>query len=150
MRAIPANMRQFRSKDAFAACVARGMTMAAAARACGITRQAAYLWLKNDPEFREKIAVAREEWCDVAETKLFEQVRAGFFPAIAYALKHWKPEVYDPRVRVALGGDDGAPPIATVGSPWIYPREELRRPMIEAEEDEPVDEGEASEEEEAA
>ena len=44
--------------------------MAGSARACGITRQAAYLWLKNDPEFREKIAVAREEWCDVAETKL--------------------------------------------------------------------------------
>lgn len=125
--------------------------MAGSARACGITRQAAYLWLKNDPEFREKIAVAREEWCDVAETKLFEQVRAGFFPAIAYALKHWKPEVYDPRVRVSLGGDGDAPPIATVGSPWIYPREELRRAMIEqteAEGDE-LAEGEDSEEEAA-
>jgi hypothetical protein len=128
-------MRQFRSKDAFAACVARGMTMVAAARACGITRQAAYLWLKNDPEFREKIADAREQWCDVAETKLFELVRQGFFPAIAYALKHWKPETYDPRVRLALGGDDDAPPIATAEGAWIYPREEMQRPaMIETDE----------------
>jgi hypothetical protein len=114
------------------------MTMAAAARACGITRQAAYLWLKHDPEFREKIADAREQWCDVAETKLFELVRQGFFPAVAYALKHWKPETYDPRVRVALGGDADAPPIAT-GNAWIYPREELLRPTrIETEIEEPA------------
>ena len=80
LRCYTRRMRQFRSKDAFAACVARGMTMVASARACGITRQAAYLWLRDDPEFREKIADAREQWCDVAETNCLSWCGRGSFP----------------------------------------------------------------------
>lgn len=124
--------------------------MVASARACGITRQCAYHWLATDEEFKQKIADAREQWCDVAETKLFELVRQGFFPAVAYALKHWKPETYDPRVRVALGGDPDGPPIATAEGAWIYPREELRRAMIGAEVDDPTIDASEEEADEAS
>jgi hypothetical protein len=128
-------MGQFRSRPAFAACIARGMTWTAAARAVGVTRQAAYLWMQSDPEFVALIEDAHQQRVDYTESKLFKLIEADYFPAIAFALTHWKPEVYGKK-RIAVGGDNDAPPIRTEHTAWIYPRPELTR-AIEAPEVDP-------------
>jgi hypothetical protein len=106
-------MSRFREKPAFAACIARGMTWAAAARHCNVSRQVAYNWLRNDPEFAALIDDAERQRRDFAESKLYKMVDAEYFPAVAYALTHWWPEKYG-KVRVAVGGDPNAPPVGVV------------------------------------
>jgi hypothetical protein len=102
-------LSRVREKPTFAACVARGMTWAAAARLCNVNRQTAYNWLKDDPEFAAMIADAHQQRREFAESKLYQMVDEGIVPAVMFALKHWWPEKYDPKTRVAIGGDPENP-----------------------------------------
>jgi hypothetical protein len=104
--------RRFKNKPAFAACIARGLKPGEAARAVGVTRKTAYDWRRADPAFREMWDAALEERTEEAESQLYKLVQAGNLGAIMYALKHWHPEKYDRRVKLALGGDASMPPLA--------------------------------------
>ena len=103
---------RFKNRPAFAACIARGLKPGEAARAIGVTRATVYNWRRDDPEFAEMWAAARDELGDEAESQLFRAVRSGNIVAIMFACRAWRPEVYDRARRVALGGDASMPPIA--------------------------------------
>ena len=103
---------RFKNRPAFAACIARGLKPAQAARAIGVTRKTVYRWKDSDPEFAAMWADALDERTEEAESQLFKAVQDGQPWAVMYALRHWCPEKYDRRVRVAVGGDASMPPIA--------------------------------------
>jgi hypothetical protein len=102
--------RRYRSKDAAIAAIARGLSATQAARAVGVTRGTLYEWRK-DPEFERQWQDALECRVEDIESKLYELAMGGYFPAIAYSLKCWRPETYNRRIRLAHGTDPDAGPV---------------------------------------
>lgn len=56
------------------------------AKKLGITPTAVYKRINNNPNLQEAIKIARENFIDIAETKLQELIKEGYFPAIKYYL----------------------------------------------------------------
>ncbi len=102
-------------------------TLAAAARAVGISETAAYLWRKDDREFAEKVKAAIEVSLDFVEAGLFERAVNGVPRGIYYRgervgedreydtraaeflLKGRRPAVFGDKVGIMHSGYDGGP-----------------------------------------
>ena len=65
-------------------------TMGVVAPACekaGISRRTFYVWMDNDPEFKEDVKHVRESALDFAESKLLENINKNKETSIIFYLK---------------------------------------------------------------
>lgn len=113
---------RYKNKAVFSAAIARGLAVDKAARAIGMSRSAVYRWRDSDAEFAAMWRDALESRTEQVEAVLFNMALSGFWPAVVFYLRHLKPETFDRRSRIALGGDDV--PLRIEGDPkvMIYPR----------------------------
>jgi hypothetical protein len=58
-----------------------------ACKAAGISRNSYYLWLKNNPQFKEKVDDINEGAVDFAESKLKEHIANGDTTCLIFFLK---------------------------------------------------------------
>lgn len=62
--------------------------------ASNISRGTYYLWMKDDPEFAQKIAEIDESFVDLAESALRKNIKSGIQKAIEFALTNLKKDKY--------------------------------------------------------
>jgi hypothetical protein len=88
--------------------LATGVSLAASARAAGVSHQTVYSKKKEDPEFAKQIEAARESGSDRMEDALLSQgVNDKNATALIFLLKGRRPHIY--RENVSLTGQDGGP-----------------------------------------
>lgn len=83
--------------------------MGSAAQVAGVTRQAVWLRIQNDPAFREEFEAAKQEAIERLEGAVFTRGISGDQRAAEFYLKAHKPELYNVPARVHLGGPGGGP-----------------------------------------
>ena len=64
-------------KKRFIAALTTHATVLHAAQAAGISRQTAYRWQREDPDFAEQWDEARENAVDVVESTIYQQAIGG-------------------------------------------------------------------------
>jgi len=77
----------YKEKDILEALKASRGIVSAAARRLGMNRRQLTRRLKSSEKLRETRDDARAEFCDLAESKLVENVEAGNVPSVLFALK---------------------------------------------------------------
>jgi hypothetical protein len=92
-------------KQAFCEAMVRGQTPEVAARTVGVDRATAYRWRAADAAFAAAWEDARERKIEAVENILYRQAMAGEAWACIFFLKCHKPEIYNRRQVIALGGD---------------------------------------------
>jgi hypothetical protein len=92
--------RDTRKKRFIAALEARG-TVLHACRAAGISRQTAYRWRDDDPEFADQWEEARENAVDVVESTIYQQAIGGNTLARIFYLKAHRP-IYRDRLNIDI------------------------------------------------
>jgi hypothetical protein len=91
--------------------------MAPAAKAADVPRSTAYLWMKQDPEFKAAVEEVIEVAIDYAEGVLFRLIRAGNVQAVIFFLKtRGKRRGYTEAVEAVTYAPD-TPPAWFDGSP---------------------------------
>jgi hypothetical protein len=135
-------------KAKFIDALARGAPPEAAARSIGVDRRTANRWKAADPGFAEQWREAQDRKIELIEAVLFRQAMGGDLGAICFFLRANRPEIYNRRQVIALGGDPDAPPIGVATNNVIFYMPSNGRDQPEAEGDD-VDaaqtiEGEAS------
>lgn len=71
-----------------------------ACRKVDIARETYYNWRKEDEDFDEKCKEAEKNRIDLAESKLFENVKRRNQRAIEFALKNLKPDIYTDKQQI--------------------------------------------------
>lgn len=83
-------------KKKFLACLGKNPIVSSACDHVGISRQTAYRWRSEDPEFKEAMdeAISFGDLlvADMAESQMFSHVKSGRWPAIKYALQNLHPK----------------------------------------------------------
>ena len=77
----------YKEKDILEALKASRGIVSAAARRLGMNRRQLTRRLKSSEKLKEARDDARAEFCDLAESKLVENVEAGNVPSVLFALK---------------------------------------------------------------
>jgi hypothetical protein len=109
-----ANCTKFtaQKKDAFLRLLAEGNSVGEAAAAIGVTRRTAYNWRADDAAFRQDWDEATETSIEKIESVLYKKAVGGDLLACIFLLKARRPEIYNRKQVVAVGGDPDSPPIA--------------------------------------
>jgi hypothetical protein len=102
-------------KEQFCEHMVRGQTPESAARAIGIDRTTAYRWRAADASFAAEWEQARERKIEAVENVLYRQAMVGEAWAVCFFLKAHRPDLYNRRQVIAVGGDPDAPPIGIAG-----------------------------------
>ena len=108
-------------KAAFCEALVRGQTPEGAAKMAGVDRATAYRWKAADPAFAEQWDDARERKVEMVETTLYRMAVEKDLGAVIAFLRAYKPEVYNRKMVVAVGGDPNAPPVSVDHRAMIYP-----------------------------
>ena len=75
-------------KEALLAALEKSLgVVTVACRACGVTRERYYTYMKKDPEFRASVEELNTVSLDFAESKLFELIKNGNPAATIFYLK---------------------------------------------------------------
>lgn len=110
-------------KELFCEVLVRGQSPAGAARAIGVDRATVYRWRAVDPEFAEAWDTARETKVEMVETVLYRMAVEQDLGAICFFLKAHRPELYNKRMLIGLGGDPDNPLSVNHGiddsEPWV-------------------------------
>lgn len=61
--------------------------ISAACAAAGIARSTFYLWMKEDPDFKDQAEAIQESMIDLAESKLLENIKSNKETSIIFYLK---------------------------------------------------------------
>ncbi len=72
-----------------------------AAQAAGISRQTAYGWQRDDPEFADQWDEAHEQAVDVAESTLYQKALSGDTICLIFYLKAHRP-IYRDRLNIDI------------------------------------------------
>lgn len=88
-----------RQKKKFLAALEAQGTVLHACKAAGISRQTAYRWQRDDPEFAEQWDEAHENAVDVVESTIYQQAVGGNTLAGFFYLKAHRP-IYRDRVSI--------------------------------------------------
>jgi hypothetical protein len=86
--------RDSRKKRFIAALTSHG-TVYHAAQAAGISRQTAYRWQRDDPDFAEQWDEAIENAIDVVESVIYQKALSGDVIAAIFYLKAQRPKFRD-------------------------------------------------------
>ena len=89
-----------RKKRFIAALTTKG-TVYHAAQAAGISRQTAYRWQRDDPEFADQWDEARENAVDAVESTIYQQAVGGNTLAAIFYLKAHRP-IYRDKLNIDL------------------------------------------------
>jgi len=92
--------RDTRKKRFIAALTTHG-TVFHAAQAAGVSRQTAYRWQREDPEFADQWEEARENAVDVVESTIYQQAVGGNTLAAFFYLKAHRP-IYRDRLNIDI------------------------------------------------
>jgi hypothetical protein len=92
--------RDTRKKKFIAALTIHG-TVYHAAQAAGVSRQTAYRWQREDPEFADQWDEARENAVDVVESTVYQQAVGGNTLAAIFYLKAHRP-IYRDRLNIDI------------------------------------------------
>src|ERR1044071_1106286 len=92
--------RDTRKKKFIAALTAQG-TVFHAAQAAGISRQTAYRWHREDPDFADQWDEAHENAVDVIESVIYQKALSGDVIAAIFYLKAQRPKFRD-RVSIDI------------------------------------------------
>lgn len=90
-----------RQKKKFIAALDAQGTVYHAAQAAGISRQTAYRWQREDPDFAEQWDEAHENAVDVVESTIYQQAIGGNTLAAIFYLKAHRP-IYRDRVSIDI------------------------------------------------
>ena len=90
-----------RQKKRFIAALADQGTVYHAAQAAGISRQTAYRWHREDPEFADQWDEAIENAVDVVESTIYQQAVGGNTLAGIFYLKAHRP-IYRDRLNIDI------------------------------------------------
>ena len=90
-----------RQKKRFIAALTAQGTVYHAAQAAGISRQTAYRWHRDDPEFADAWDEAHENAVDVVESTIYQQAVGGNTLAGFFYLKAHRP-IYRDRVSIDI------------------------------------------------
>src|ERR1044072_893143 len=88
-------------KKRFIAALTRHGTVYHAAQAAGVSRQTAYRWQREDPEFADQWDEARENAVDVVESTIYQQAVGGNTLAAIFYLKAHRP-IYRDRLNIDI------------------------------------------------
>lgn len=92
--------RDSRKKKFIAALTSHG-TVYHAAQAAGISRQTAYRWQREDPQFADAWYEAQENAVDAVESSLYQKAVSGDTIAMIFYLKAHRP-IYRDRLNVDI------------------------------------------------
>jgi len=92
--------RDTRKKKFIAALTSHG-TVFHAAQAAGISRQTAYRWQREDPEFADQWDEAHEQAVDEVESVLFQKALSGDTICMIFYLKAHRP-IYRDRLNIDI------------------------------------------------
>ena len=84
-----------RQKKKFIAALTVHGTVYHAAQAAGISRQTAYRWQRDDPDFAEQWYEAHENAVDVVESVIYQKALSGDVIAAIFYLKAQRPKFRD-------------------------------------------------------
>ena len=84
-----------RQKKRFIAALEAQGTVLHACKAAGISRQTAYRWQREDPEFAEQWDEAIENAVDVVESVIYQKALSGDVIAAIFYLKAQRPKFRD-------------------------------------------------------
>jgi hypothetical protein len=104
-------LRTAQREAAFLKLLAKGENVSAAAAAIGIGRRTAFDWKATGGEFAAAWNEALERQTEQIESVLFKKAKAGDLLACIFWLKAHKPELYNRRMMIAIGGDPDMLPI---------------------------------------
>ena len=90
-----------RQKKRFIAALEAQGTVLHACKAAGISRQTAYRWHREDPDFAEQWDEAHENAVDVVESTIYQQAIGGNTLAAIFYLKAHRP-IYRDRVNIDI------------------------------------------------
>ena len=90
-----------RQKKRFIAALTSHGTVYHAAQAAGISRQTAYRWHRDDPEFANQWDEAHENAVDVVESTMYQQAVGGNTLAGIFYLKAHRP-IYRDRLNIDI------------------------------------------------
>jgi hypothetical protein len=137
-------------KALFCETLVRGGSTAGAAQAIGVDRSTVFRWKAADPAFAEAWDTARDTKVDLVETTLYRMAMQKDIAAVIFFLKSHRPEVYNRRMQIAVGGDEENPLIVdhahriASDEPWVImmppngrdqPEPETEAPTIEADDE---------------
>jgi hypothetical protein len=125
-------------KAQFCEAMFKGHTPEGAARAIGVSRRTAYNWKAAAAAFAAQWDEVREIKVENVDTMLYRMAMEKDLGACTAFLKACRPEVYNRKRVVAIGGDPGASPVTVEHRAMIWPIQ--ARPQIEGDaEPEPLD-----------
>jgi hypothetical protein len=101
-------------KDRFCAALVGGASPALAAQAVGISRGTAYAWKASDAAFAAQWDEACAHKIENVETQLYRMAMEKDLGAVIFFLKSHRPEIYNKRQLIGIGGDADSPPINVV------------------------------------
>jgi len=141
-------VRTAKKRQQFLKALSNGLWVGAAAASAGLGRTAVYAWRHDDAQFAAEWEDAFERGTDMFENALRGLAAKGDLGAIIFALKARRPDVYNRRMMLAVGGDPDAQPIRLEHSieqmPRIWiPRTQREEPSIVEYDPEPAIEGDA-------
>jgi len=87
--------RRDRQKKRFIAALEALGTVLHACKAAGISRQTAYRWHRDDPDFAEQWDEAHENAVDVVESVIYQKALSGDVIAAIFYLKAQRPKFRD-------------------------------------------------------
>lgn len=89
-----------------------------AAFKAGVARDTVYAEMERDPAFKAEVEEAREFALDMIDVTLFSTARSGDLGAICWIQKNRRPDEWQDRRRVEVGGigSDGVPVAVTIGA----------------------------------
>ena len=90
-----------RQKKRFIAALTAQGTVYHAAQAAGISRQTAYRWPRDDPEFADAWDEANEQAVDSVENVLFQKALSGDTICMIFYLKAHRP-IYRDRLNIDI------------------------------------------------
>jgi hypothetical protein len=92
--------RDTKKKRFIEALAAQG-TVSHAAQAAGVSRNTAYRWQREDPEFADQWEEARENAVDAVESTIYQQAVGGNTLAAIFYLKAHRP-IYRDRLNIDI------------------------------------------------
>jgi hypothetical protein len=98
---MPMRDKRDRQKKKFIAALEAQGTVLHACKAAGISRQTAYRWQREDPEFADQWDEAHEQAVDSVESVLFQKALSGDTICMIFYLKAHRP-IYRDRLNIDI------------------------------------------------
>jgi hypothetical protein len=115
--------------------IAEGMTISEAAARAKMSWRSVFDWRNADPEFAAEFKLAYDAGSDVFEQEIRRRALAGSDVLLMFLSKQRDPARFNQKmVEVRVSGDPNNPigvehRPGGPGGAWIYPRDELARPL---------------------